>query len=174
MSHFKANQKSLESTKKLLLDVIDCPSEFMDNEILKIALKTQKGLAKYEDNEKGIRSCCLNTQISHAKLFLARGFVELDEARINAGLALEKVGKRKNGPNRRTKPGLFIMVNELEADVAILEKRNVLLSIVIEKMKGDLKRFAERSDDSTLLIEYEDKNKAIEAMLSYTLDGEIM
>lgn len=171
MKKIEVNHQSLLATKQLLLDIIGSPSEFTSNKSLQKAMKSQGGIAKYEDIDRGIAPCSLNTLKVCAERLLERGFMELDEVRKNALLALEQVEQKNHGANLKTRVGLTKMVDQLKNDNDILRQRNHLLSLLVMSMKNDLKRFVEQSDDPKLLIDYKERNKKIEAMLSYTQDG---
>lgn len=168
MKKIEVNHQSLLATKQLFLDVISKPSEFTSDENLRKAMKSQGGIAKYEDIDRGITPCSLNTLKSCADRLLTRGFMELEDVRKNALLALEQVEQMNQKANHKTRSGLTKMVEQLKSNNDILRQRNHLLSLIVMSMKNDLKWIVEQSDDPSLLIEYKERNKKIEAMLSYT------
>lgn len=89
MKVLEKNQTKVLETEKLLKEIITTPAEFKDDEVLMKALKSQSGIAKYQDQERNITSCSLNTVKSISEALLERGFLSLDELRINAKLAIE-------------------------------------------------------------------------------------
>lgn len=173
MQALEKNQQKVLETKELLREIIQEPENFRGSDTLKIALKSQQGLAKFEDEERGIVSCSLNTLKSSSEALLERGFVELDELRNNARGAIDKVIFSEK-PNKSTRAGLKLKVTELERQLAITQQSNFLLTTIIMGMRSHLKQMAE----SDMSIEerkelYNYQNKKIEAQLNYTLDGEI-
>lgn len=171
MKNSDFNQQSLIAAMELLLAVIESPAVFKDNEKLKKSLKSQGSFAKYEDTERGIKPCSLNTQKTCADRIISGGFEQLNQRRLNAILAIERKIEGANKANRQTRTGLLRKVNELELDVAILEKQNVMLITLVSNLTSSLSRFAEISENSKLMTEFEGKNKEIQAMLNYTTDG---
>nr|MBF4307656.1 hypothetical protein [Vibrio anguillarum] len=82
------NQTKILETEKLLREIITTPTEFKNDEELLKALKSQSGIAKYQNEERNITSCSLNTVKNISEALLERGFLSLDELRINAKLAI--------------------------------------------------------------------------------------
>lgn len=173
MNNTEQNQQSLLSLMNFLLHVIENASDYKDDEDLKLALKSQGALAKYKNSEHNIIACSLNTQKSGAEALLSDGFNELNQRRKKALIALEMKVEDKNRSNKQTRSGLIKKVEELENDVLILQKRNVLLSSIVSNMSATLENFARESQRPDLLSQLEDKQREIEAKLSYVFDGEI-
>ena len=86
----ETNQKTILATEVLLLEIIKSPDEFKNNDGLVKALKSQGGLAKYEDDERHIGTVSINTVKSLSELLLDDGFEGFDRLRINARDAIEK------------------------------------------------------------------------------------
>ncbi|MFA0520523.1 hypothetical protein AB4501_26590, partial [Vibrio sp. 10N.222.55.E8] len=91
MKVLEKNQTKILETEKLLKEIITAPTEFKNDEELLKALKSQSGIAKYQNQERNITPCSLNTVKSISEALLERGFLSLDELRINAKLAVEAV-----------------------------------------------------------------------------------
>lgn len=170
MRHKELNQRSLLLTRDLLVEIIKNPNNFKGHEALVKALNSQSGLAKYVDEERGIVFCSLNTYKTSAEALLERGFVEIDEMRVSARNALESASSTHKG-NTRTRTGLSHKVVELKEEVDTLSKQNFLLTMLVSELAGELKHFAESSEDEQLAARYSDLNKKIEAKLSYTNNG---
>ena len=83
MKVLKKNQAKVIETEKLLKEVI------IGDEGLKDALKSQAAIADYQNLERNIVSCSLNTVKSRSEDLLTRGFISLDELRKNAKSAIE-------------------------------------------------------------------------------------
>lgn len=104
MKVLERNQVKVIETEKLLRDIITSPKEFKDDEKLLKALRSQSAIAKYKNQERNIVSCSLNTVKSNSEVLLDRGFLSLDELRINAKLAIEAVllGEKASKINKQT------------------------------------------------------------------------
>ncbi len=167
------NQKKIIETKALLLEVIKDPIPFKDDADLTTALKTQAGLAKYYNEERDIGLCSLNTFKANAESLLDRGFIEIDELRINSKDAIEGaiIGSK---PLKNTKTGLRHKVDALEVERDTLQKNNFLLSTIINGLRGELKEMAHSTGTVKQRQEkFNIVNKVVEAKLSYTLNGEL-
>ncbi len=119
MKVLEKNQTKILETENLLKEIITAPTEFKDDEELLKALKSQSGIAKYQNQERNITSCSLNTVKSISEALLERGFLSLDELRINAKLAVEAVhhNEKASKGNKQTVVGLKHKVSELEFGV---------------------------------------------------------
>lgn len=173
MEALEINQKKVIETKSLLIEIIKEPSNFKGVDVLIKALRSQQGLAKYSDSERDISSCSLNTLKNASEELLDRGFVELNELRINAKDAIEKavVGSKAG---KSTKAGLRNQVDELESEVSILKKSNFLLETIITELRSELKKMAYSEEMLELKkANYKDINRTVEAKLNYVLYGEV-
>jgi hypothetical protein len=163
------NQQKVIETKALLKEVISEPVSFKDDISLKSGLKSQGGLAKYSNSERGIAPCSLNTIKSASESLLERGFIELDELRVNAKDAIKGVVVG-NKTTKSTRSGLRYMVDNLEYELIIMKKSNFLLSTIISELRGDLKKMALSTKSKEFKeSEYHRINQKIEIELNYTL-----
>ena len=102
-----------------------------------------------------------------------RGFLSLDELRINAKLAIEGVQLGAKA-NKRTQTGLKHTIAELEAQLDVVHRSNFLLTTLIKELRSKLKGLSEHDGSVEERKElYLTHNKFIEAELSYTLNGEL-
>jgi len=173
MKTLEVNQIKIIETKSLLLEIIKTPSKFKDVDALITALSSQQGLAKFSDHERDISPCSLNTFKSASESLLERGFVELDELRINAKDAIEvvEVGSKTT---KATKAGLRNIVDVLESELITMKKSNFLLGTIITELRGELKKMAYSNEMlDKKKSSYQELNRKIEAKLSYVLDGEV-
>lgn len=169
MDTLEINQQKVIETKVLLKEIIGEPVPFKDDLSLKSALKSQGGLAKHSNPERGIASCSLNTLKSASESLLERGFTELDELRVNARDAIEStvVG---NKATKTTLIGLRHKVDDLEYELSIMQKSNFLLTTIICELRGELKRMALSTESGEFQeSEYRRINRKIEIELNYTL-----
>jgi hypothetical protein len=169
MTTLDVNQQKVFETKALLKDIIAEAVPFKDDLSLKSALRSQGALAKYSNSERGIASCTLNTLKSASESLLERGFIELDELRINAKDAIESavIG---NKATKSTRTGLMHKVNDLEYELCIMQKSNFLLTAIIDELRGELKKMALSTESREFQeSEYRRINRTIEIELNYTL-----
>jgi len=172
MNTLEINQKKVLETKVLLIEIIKEPLPFKDDTTLKSALKSQGGLAMYLNDDRDIASCSLNTLKSASESLLTRGFVELDELRMNARDELESAELGKKATTK-TRTGLKQKVNELQTQLNTMKKINFFQSIILEEFCNKLKELAySNPSPEEVQIMYNELNKRLEAKLSYTLYGE--
>jgi hypothetical protein len=166
------NQRTILATEALLQEIIKSPDEFKNNDGLVKALKSQGGLAKYEDADRHIGAVAINTVKSLSELLLDDGFDGFDRLRINARdaieIALKGKIKKSNAENARQK------LASTEETLAITQQSNFLLNTVIKEMRAHLKAMAlQDGTDEERLKRYKDINQKVEAQLNYVNHGEV-
>lgn len=175
MKVLEKNQTKVLETEKLLREVITTPAEFKDDEELLMALKSQSAIAKYQNQERNIAPCSLNTVKSISEALLERGFLSLDELRINAKEAIEKANGDESATkgNKQSKTGLERRVAELESELDAAQRSNFLSLVMVSELRSRLKQLAVHEGTVEERKElYREHNRKIEVELSYTLDGE--
>ncbi|MEZ8052551.1 hypothetical protein [Vibrio atlanticus] len=176
MKVLEKNQTKVLETEKLLREIITSPVGFKGDEELLKALKSQSAIAKYQNQERNITSCSLNTVKSISESLLERGFLSLDELRINAKLAIETlhhVEKSSKG-NKQTKVGLKHKVAELESELDAAQRSNSLLTVMVLELRSRLKQLATHEGTVEERQElYREHNRKIEAQMNFTLNGEM-
>lgn len=168
----ETNQRTILATEALLQEIIKLPDEFKNNKDLVKALKSQGGLAKYEDAERNIGAVAINTVKSLSKLLFDDGFIGLDKLRINARNAIDKAlkGKIKKSNEESARQKLA----STEEMLVITQQSNFLLNTVIKEMRAHLKSMAlQDGTDEERLKRYKDINKKVEAQLNYVNHGEV-
>ncbi|ELA9875815.1 hypothetical protein V4F55_003480 [Vibrio parahaemolyticus] len=176
MKVLEKNQIKILETEKLLREVITTPAEFKNDEELLKALKSQSGIAKYQNQERNITSCSLNTVKSISEALLERGFVSLDELRINAKLAIEGAlhNETTSKGNKPTVTGLNIQKEELKAELDAAQRSNSLLTAMVIELRSNLKQLANHEGTVEERQElYREHNRKIEAQMNFTLNGEV-
>ena len=176
MKVLEKNQTKILETEKLLKEIITAPTEFKNDEELLKALKSQSGIAKYQNQERNITSCSLNTVKSISGALLERGFLSLDELRINAKLAVEAVhhNEKASKGNKQTVVGLKHKVSELESELDAAQRSNSLLTVVVSELRSRLKQLANHEGTVEERQElYREYNRKIEAQMNFTLNGEL-
>ncbi|PAJ74191.1 hypothetical protein CJF42_11940 [Pseudoalteromonas sp. NBT06-2] len=173
----ETNQRTILATEALLQEIIKSPDVFKNNNVLVKALKSQGGLAKYEDDERHIGVVSVNTVKTHSDLLFDDGFDDgrgggFDVLRINARDAIEKAlkGKIKKSNEESARQKLAAT----EKTLTITQQSNFLLNTVIKEMRAHLKEMALQDwTDEERLKHYKDINKKIEAQLNYVNYGEV-
>lgn len=175
MKVLEKNQTKILETEKLLKEIITAPTEFKNDEELLKALKSQSGIAKYQNQERNITSCSLNTVKSISEALLERGFLSLDELRINAKLAVEAVhhNEKASKGNKQTVVGLKHKVSELESELDAAQRSNSLLTAIIIELRSKLKQIANKETLEERQEIYRRHNRTIEAQMNYIDKGEI-
>ncbi|MEF1247433.1 hypothetical protein [Vibrio owensii] len=175
MKVLEKNQTKILETEKLLREVITSPVEFKDDEELMKALKSQSGIAKYQNQERNITSCSLNTVKSISEALLERGFLSLDELRINAKLAIEAAhhAEKASKGNKQTVVGLKHKVSELESELDAAQRSNSLLTAMIIELRSKLKQIANKETLEERQEIYRRHNRTIEAQMNYIDKGEV-
>lgn len=140
--------KSIVALRNYLRDVCEKPRAYTADELLRDALKSQGGLAKYTNAELGIASTSINTLKRVSAEVIEGGFRALDDLRKGALERIEDLEQREKTSNKRTRSGLAKRVDELEADTLILEQTNYFLVQALTEAVSDLKSVA-NVDDKT-------------------------
>jgi hypothetical protein len=144
MTKFEMNSRSVLALKNLLVEVITSPSNFIAHIDLKKSLKSQGGLASFKDVDLGIIPSSLNTQKKVANCTLENGYESLDLLRNNAMRALENVfDLQKVVKNKPTIHSLKQRIDNLQKDVALAEKQNVMLIALVTDLVGKLENARE-------------------------------
>ncbi|MGR5245891.1 hypothetical protein ACP3VU_14310 [Vibrio sp. PNB23_22_6] len=175
MKVLEKNQTKILETEKLLREIITTPAEFKNDEELLKALKSQSGIAKYQNQERNITSCSLNTVKSISEALLERGFLSLDELRINAKLAIEAAhhAEKASKGNKQTVVGLKHKVSELESELDAAQRSNSLLTAMIIELRSKLKQIANKETLEERQEIYRRHNRTIEAQMNYIDKGEV-
>ncbi|WP_305829616.1 hypothetical protein [Photobacterium leiognathi] len=175
MKVLEKNQTKILETEKLLKEIITAPTEFKNDEELLKALKSQSGIAKYQNQERNITPCSLNTVKSISEALLERGFLSLDELRINAKLAVEAVhhNEKASKGNKQTVVGLKHKVSELESELDAAQRSNSLLTAMIIELRSKLKQIANKETLEERQEIYRRHNRTIEAQMNYIDKGEV-
>lgn len=166
----KKNQTKVFETEKLLLDIIKDPHNFKGDVALYKALKSQTNIAKYENPERQISPCSLNTVKSISEAILKRGFLGFDELRINAKMAVEVALHTENTgkPNKQSTTGLKLKVEELERQLDAMCFACFNLTTVIDELRCHAKKLAEHNGTLEQRTElYLEENVRLEVKLSH-------
>ncbi|MGF1756644.1 hypothetical protein L4D76_01590 [Photobacterium sagamiensis] len=163
---------STYALRDLLTEVIEEPAQWMSEQEFIDALKVQGKFAKWQDEERGITPCSLNTLKTSAEETLDGGYNRLDQLRLNALAAIEGYSERKNGSNKRTRAGLAKRVEELEKKNKILEQQNALLVDIICNLKENAAKYAKKAPALTR-AQCEKDMRGVEARISFSGNKEL-
>jgi len=134
--------KSIIALRNFLRDVCEKPVKYREDQLLRDALKSQGGLAKYTNEELGIKSTSINTLKRISTEVVEGGFKALDDLRKGASERIEDLEQREKTSNKRTRSGLAKRVGELEEDNLILEQTIFFLVQALTEAVGDIKSVA--------------------------------
>lgn len=168
-----SNRENMITKKRdLLLCIISNPSKFEDNDYLNISLKSQGGLALFEDKALGIEKCSLNTFKAASREYLNGGFKEINELRLNAKSKLN-APQEEVSENTKTISGAKRKSERLQRELSMVREQNFLFSIIIMEMKSKMKELAESSTSvSKRKAIYQLYEESLEHKLSYSLRNE--
>lgn len=134
-SGMKASKESVVNLIELLNQVIDSPAQFLGDDDLREAVKSQLNVVAYSNPERGIFSCSLNTfkkLISGA----GEGFDGVEALRVEARRALSKPRTKKRPGSRRSlqedKAQLERIVSSQDVD---LQRLNLVISAMAKLCK---------------------------------------
>ena len=134
-SSMKANKESVVRLIELLNQVIDTPAQFLGDDDLRVAVKSQLKLAEYNNSERGIVSCSLNT-LKKLASGVGEGFDGLEALRVESGRALSKPRPKNKPGSRRTlqehKTKLESIVSSQDVD---LQRLNLVISAMAKLCK---------------------------------------
>ncbi|ANQ29346.1 hypothetical protein BA894_23490 [Vibrio natriegens] len=163
-------KKKITNTKDLLIDIINSPKNYLDNDVIIKALKSQSELSKYcivdKDDRKSISSCSINTLKTYANEYFDGGFKVFDELRVSAKSQIANC-KLKTSKNKKTHIGMNYQLEKYKSENKSLKIVNINQQIIIEDLRSSLKEMAS-SENSTLkrLEEYNRINHIINLKLS--------
>jgi hypothetical protein len=131
----KANKASVVRLIELLGQVLDTPTQFLGDDDLRVAVKSQKSLAAYNNTERGIVSCSLNT-LKKLASGVGEGFHGLESLRVDADKAFSKPRPKNKPGSRRTlqenKAKLERIVSSQDVD---LQRLNLVISAMAKLCK---------------------------------------
>ncbi|HCE7213221.1 TPA: hypothetical protein NIB84_005504 [Pseudomonas aeruginosa] len=148
------NSSDVHTFVELLRAICRTPATFANSTKIKIALHSQAGLAalehQFEENDiyKTTKPMSLNTLKSYANTELDRGFRGLNDLRIAAADAIQSYETRCKASNKRTKSGLTIRTSELEKDIELLRKANLILLQAVALAITDINTIRDTKDSS--------------------------
>lgn len=171
MRELEQNQVKAVNTQTLLIEIIQTPNDFKNDEKLLKILSSQSALAKYSCPERNIVSCSLNTLIKVSDSHIDEGWKYVDTLRKNAKVAIEDaIQKEKKGkPNNQTVAGLKITKSNLEEQLGAMRFACFELTKLIAELRAtskDLVTFVGTSEER--YERYKDKDAAIQTKLSHT------
>ena len=111
------NVEAMRNLKSLLQKIITSPEAYVANSELKLALRSQGALAKFEANEYGIAATSINTHKRLAETVGFSSYSEFDFLRQKALSQLVQYSARPLEGSARTKRGLEDKIERLENEL---------------------------------------------------------
>lgn len=145
----KNNAKSIQNLQNLLIEIATEPSVHINDHELMASLSSQGKLAKWQSESKGIYGCSLNTLKKTAENLFKYGFEEFDQLRIAALEAVQGFKTLQESPQKTTKAGLALMVEEKKQHIRVLEHQNALLVLMLSQIRSKCFKYASEADEKT-------------------------
>lgn len=142
------NTQSVVALHDFLLDVTKNPTKYIKNEKLLETLKSQGGLARYE-NDDLIRKTSINTLKRIAADSIPGGYRELDRLRRAALDAISRQSKAFEKINNFSKDGLQKKVQQLKNERQSLLEDLTLLTSIFEASLRQSRDYAGKADEAT-------------------------
>ncbi|WIE49815.1 hypothetical protein [Pseudomonas sp. GM17] len=157
----------------LLVQIIQRPLQFNKEVDLRIALKSQGSLAKFECsiiNDQGEAqqtfAMSLNTLKAHANENLVGGFKALNDLRLKALESLDYANKQEQYANKRSKSGLTRKVEQLEQELQMHRKTNIILLRALSEAIGQFNGIRDASNDNIRSKRTQDALQTLRAIVS--------
>lgn len=147
------NQASTHAARQILRSIVSAPAQFIEDENLKKALKSQGGLAKLEYETqidgKTIRKLpmSLNTLKTYTDEIFDEGFEGLNHLRLRAIEALDEYIHRSIRPNSQSRAGLKSKIKELEEELEKHRSVNFILLQAVSSAMDTIKNMQKAPDD---------------------------
>ncbi|MEZ8493471.1 hypothetical protein AB6C81_14630 [Vibrio splendidus] len=167
MNEDDKNKKSLIQKYNLLIAICEKPAAYREQDNILTALKSQGGLAELVLPDTQMRAVALNTLKRHADDYLEGGWGLLNKLRQRAKTAALASLTNTNGGKPASKQNLNDKISNLQAELDIERKSNMLLMMTVQTLRGELRKMADYSNDEFLIDSYLEINKKIAAQLSY-------
>jgi len=160
----------------LLILIIKSPRQFVNDQQLKMAIRSQNGFAKL-DREFTIEGgaiqkthpTSLNTLKKNANDKLPGGFKGLDVLRRKSLEALELDEKRENRGNKRSKSGLSFKVSILEQELEMHRHANLLLLHALQEALGQFNSIRDATDAALRTKRAADARETLVAITSLVI-----
>lgn len=148
------NQVSTLAAMEILQAVCRSPDQYIENEKLLKAIKSQGGLAKlkYEgridDESISKNPMSLNTLKAYADDLFEEGFEGLNHVRLKAIEALDEYIYRSIQPNSQSRAGLKAKIQDLEDELEKHRSANFILLQAINSAMDTIRNMQKETDDS--------------------------
>ena len=124
---------SLIALEKLLCNIIKNPKNYIDDQLLNDSLSSQGKLSsmayKFSEAEAEyvVKPMSLNSMKSHSQALFATGYSRINELRKSALSSLETARLTLEAPNKRTRRGLNLKVEQLDGALEMQQKAIIIL-----------------------------------------------
>ncbi|MDE1462581.1 hypothetical protein [Spartinivicinus poritis] len=157
--------KSIQALETLLLNIVNDPKAFLKEKGCIAALKSQRKLSAYQNDDLAIYPCALNTLKANADQLLSRGYSGLDGLRLHALEAIESAKQIETRGNKTTKKGAINLLKEKEAEIVLLQQQNMHLVLICQELKRIAHTYASSGDEKIQAL-YKKDMKRINSLLS--------
>lgn len=146
---------SIKNLQQLLYDVVHAPGDFIADESLIVAFRSQGALAKLTLPQRGIVATSLNTVKRHSEKWIVGGFDALNVSRELALAAMIRAKSARTAPPRRTKGALIDQLRMLKLEISQVTQDNLLLTGAIGTAIKLMREYSEKSKDAATLLKCE-------------------
>ncbi|MFV8456445.1 hypothetical protein ACNO5M_15240 [Vibrio owensii] len=170
------NQLKVLRTQDFLKEIIRSPKQYKEDKTLLKQLKSQGGLARFESEERDIKSCALNTFKAHADQVIRGGFEKIDQLRKNAvnAIEFEIKGKKTRKGNVMTAIGQKNRIKAQEMEIEALQRENLILTALVREARSTMKTIAAYKGTEEKRWElYLDMNRQIQNACDLAFNGEV-
>ncbi|WP_343350951.1 hypothetical protein [Pseudomonas sediminis] len=163
---------SIESTRTLLLAIIDTPSKYLDEPIIRDSLISQGSLAKLEleidleGEPLRIRPLSINTFKKRCEERIPGGFPAIDRLRKSAALAINKEEQKPPKKNNRTRESILEQLAEANLSLDVHKRSNLILLQTLSDVRSKLDGVVSAQDEATRKVRAAEILKRISAITS--------
>ncbi|MGQ2965655.1 hypothetical protein [Methylophilus sp.] len=146
------NYQSLLALKSLLAEINQHPANYLEQENVLAALKSQGALSKYLDESRGIYPSSINTQKRTAETIIEGGYETVDKLRLAAQLSIEKKFYENKQPKKDSKTGLKATIEHQNEELLLIRNDLLLLTLAFQKSLVQGLNYATNADHATLTL----------------------
>lgn len=146
------NYQSLTALKDLLNEIIQFPENFLNQQAVLDALKSQGTLSKFHDPLKGILPTSINTQKRIAESIIDGGYETINKLRTAAQLSIERKYYENKKPKSDSKTGLSAKIEQQNKEILLIRKDLLLLTLAFERSLTQGLNYATKADHATLAL----------------------
>lgn len=160
------NSRSITALHDFLIEIINQPELFIQDEKIIRALRSQGSLSKLAIKDKNIYPSSLNTLKRISNRIIDGGFESLDRLRVTAqdGIIRYKIKIKRS--NKSNKVGLLQRVKELEDELQLALQDLWHITMAFEKSLIQGRHYAEKANSLLILELCKREQNELRAILS--------